>query len=95
MTVLPFDKTGQIKHGGADVGDPIELSVWPAELNSTTATGEAYDFTGEAQEEAAEDLVGKPNRRIVVDGETFVVVAAFFHGYLPHVELRLRRMEAG
>lgn len=93
MVVLPFDLVGQIKHGSTDLAQ-IELSIWPAG-EQTTNTGEAYDFTGEAQEEAAEHLVGKPNRMIVVDGVRYTVVSAFLHGYVPHVELRLRQVEAG
>jgi hypothetical protein len=88
---LPFDKTGTIKHGSTDLGE-ISLSIWPSG-ESTTPAGEAYDWEGEAHEDSAELLVGKGNRMILVEGQRYAVVSAFFNGYVPHVELRLRSME--
>lgn len=91
--VLPFDREGEIKlQGGETVATEVPLAFWPLGDPRETSRGEAYDFTGEAHPSAAEQLVGKSNREIIVDGRRFKVIGAEAFGYFPHVDLKLREM---
>lgn len=77
--------------GGAVPGfAEVECSVWPTG-NRTTQTGEAYDYIGEADIDARDELA-KPNRRLMVDGNSYVIVAVTAMEILPHCSLRLRRV---
>lgn len=93
--ILPFDRTGKIKHGTTEIAD-IDFAAWPLGQPAETPAGEAYDFTGECPEDAADHLIGEPNMRIAeTDGETYQVIGASLNRYIPHIELQLRVMRSG
>lgn len=88
-----FITTGAITDlGGTPVvdWDKVQVSVWPAG-DRTTSTGESYDYTAEAELDAAAEL-SKPNRRLLVDGDSYMIVSAVAMEIVPHVALRLRRV---
>lgn len=93
MAVLPYLQTADVlAQGGTVVKFGIAVSIWPAGDPVTAATAESYEFTGEAELDAADALVGQGNRSLRVDGRRYKVLAAHRHEFLPHVELRLREM---
>lgn len=101
--MLPYRQWAVVMHNGAALGT-VRLSVWQRPEPRETPTGEVWDWSGEADIEAAGLLVDQPNRVLYVtdtepempgEGETpngrrLVVLAAVRHSFLPHIELRLQ-----
>lgn len=106
--MLPFRQWAVVTHNGAALGK-VRLSTWQRTEPRETPTGEVWEWSAEAEIEAADLLVDKTNRIIYVtdaepelpdEGETpqgrrFVVIAAVRHDFLPHVELRLQEQRGG
>ncbi len=107
--MLPYNRRGVVT--GSDdeqIGEPIKLATWQRTEPRETATGATWDWTGEAEIEAAALLVdqgGSVRRLYVVDdaseldakaspppGRRFTVISAVRHDFLPHVELRLQEV---
>lgn len=90
-----FITTGELRTKGGEAiagWDKVECSIWPAG-DRTTSAGESYDYSGQAERDAADELA-RPNRMLVVDGTAYTIVSAVAMDILPHVELRLRRSGA-
>lgn len=106
--MLPFASWAVVMHGSDTLGK-VRLSVWQRTEPRETPTGAVWDWSGEAEIEAAGLLVGQTNRRLYVteaepelpaegeapEGQRFVVVAALRNDFLPHVELRLQEQRGG
>ena len=91
MPSLPFLTTGAlIEQGGAAVAgaEAVPVSVWPATSTRNSASGRHHTHTAEAALAHAAALRA-PNRSLVVDGETYKIVAATPNGFMPHVVLEL------
>lgn len=91
MPTLPFLTTGAlVEQGGAavDGADAVPLSVWPARSARNSATGRHHTHIGEAALEHAAALKA-PNRSLVVDGDTYKIVAATAMPFVPHVVIEL------
>lgn len=78
-----------------DEDTTFRCAIWPAGSNSTTSRGEAYDFSAQVEVDAADHLVRGANRKLVIDGETYSVVGADLHRYVPHVACRLLELRPG
>lgn len=90
-----FITTGFLQTKGGepvDGWDVVACSIWPAG-DRTTGAGESYDYTGEADRDAADELA-KPNRVLVVDDAVYTIVSAVGMDIVPHTALRLRRSGA-
>ena len=106
--MLPFKQYASVVHQGRQLGS-IKLSVWQQPESRETATGQVWDWSGEAEIEAADLLVDQTNRQLfVVDsaaeldleaeeppGTRFSVLVAVRHDFLPHLQLRLARIRGG
>jgi hypothetical protein len=90
--LLPFNATGTVQAQGGEPVRSVRISVWPTGPGLQTPQGIAYDHIAEAELEVADDVVGKANRQVEVEGQVYKIVWATAHAYLPHLELRLRRM---
>lgn len=107
--ILPYRQCAAVFDVSGNELGTIKLSVWQSADPRETPTGEVWNWTGEAEIEAAELLVDQSNRRLyVVDdaseldpkaetppGKRLVVLAAVRHDYLPHLELRLSEGRGG
>jgi hypothetical protein len=96
MALLPYITLGELQQqDGTVIATDIPITVWPT-TGSVTRYGEAYDHQAEASLDFVNELVhGPANRRLVVDGVRYTIMQALPHTFLPHVELRLRRVKAG
>jgi hypothetical protein len=85
-----------------EVGELIDRSgnVLVAELpvtaygggNFVSASGENYDTTAYASARlGAEHLVGKSNRRLIIDGVQYTVVSCVHHKFVAQLELGLKQ----
>lgn len=106
--MLPFREWAVVMHGSSALGK-VRLSVWQRSEPRETPTGEVWDWSGEAEIEAAGMLVGGTNRRLYVtdsepelpgEGETpegrrLVVISAVRQEFLPHIDLRLAEHRGG
>lgn len=91
LSSLPFLTTGELREQGGTAVDgagAIPCSVWPATSARSSATGRQHSHGGEASLEFA-DALRVPNRALVVDGETYKIVAATPMDFVPHVVLEL------
>lgn len=95
MGALPFKDTAELLHGkGNTILAELPCSVWPLSAGRSTASGEAYDWTGEAPAEHADKLVANRSLKLA-DGRYLKIVGAARHTILPHVALLLRETKAG
>lgn len=95
MSVLPFDRTGDVLElGGEVLLADLALAYWPAEPRET-AVGEVYDHEGECDLAGADSLLDENNRQIEVDGKLFTVIRAEPAEFVPHIMLRLRQIRGG
>jgi hypothetical protein len=96
MPPLPFKDVAAVLHGAGDVTvAALACSLWPLANPRTTAGGETYDWMGEA-ERAAYDELAKTNRSIKTsEGRYLKIISATPHDFLPHVALQLRETRAG
>lgn len=96
MPMLPFLSLGVLKaQNGNTLASNIPVTIWPSN-GSVTSYGEAFDHQAEASLDFVNELVNGPsNRKLVVDGVTYMLMQATPHAFLPHVELVLRRVKAG
>jgi hypothetical protein len=102
--MLPYRQWAAVTGADNQQAGVIRLSTWQSSEPREMATGEVWDWSGEAEIEAAPLLVDLTNRRLYVvaseaeldpeatppPGRRFNVLAAVRHDFLPHVELRLR-----
>lgn len=91
MPVLPFLTTGALlEQGGTAVegAAAVPCSVWPATSARNSATGRQHSHGGEAAL-SFKAALRVPNRSLVVDGETYKIVAATAMDFVPHVVLEL------
>ncbi len=107
--MLPYRQHAAVFDASGNELGQVKLSVWKRADPRETPTGESWEWSGEAEIEAAELLVDQSNRRLyVVDnaseldpeaetppGRRLVVLAAVRHDFLPHVELRLSEGRGG
>lgn len=92
MPSLPFLALGELLEQGGDAvtgADEVPCSVWPAQSSNNSQVGHHHSHRGEAHLDYADELQ-VPNRRLVVDGETYVIVSATAMPLLPHVVLELK-----
>jgi hypothetical protein len=89
MASLPFDQQGEIRDQAGTVLATIACHLDPLPSPRRTGSGATYEWQGEAELSAAEHVVGKPNRTLVIDGRWLKIVGAAAHTILPHVELQL------
>jgi hypothetical protein len=97
VAVLPFLTTGEIRDKQSEdpLAEDVPMSIWRVTANRRTLpSGQSYEWRAEVQADAAEHLVGKGNRRIIANGQTFTVVEAIAHVMLPHVEVFMRESKA-
>lgn len=89
MPSLPFLTTGELREqGGAVVAAAVPCSVWPATGSHDSASGRHHTHTAEAALAHA-DALRVPNRSLVVDGDSYKIVAATPNDFVPHVVLEL------
>lgn len=87
--VLPFLETAVlVEQGGAVAVEEVPVSVWPATASHNSTTGRHHTHGGEA-DLAFADALRVPNRALVVNGETFKIVAATPMDLVPHVVMEL------
>jgi hypothetical protein len=107
--MLPYDKFATVTGTSNEHLGVIRLAVWETPDPRETPTGEVWNWSGEAEIEAAGLLVDQGNRRLyivesreelegAVDGERppgrrLGLLAAVRHAFLPHLELRLAEMK--
>jgi hypothetical protein len=90
-SALPFATLGELARlDGTVLVAAMPVTIWPAGSRVNRA-GLHYDHGGDCPL-AFFDYVAGANRRLALDGETYAVVDATAHTFLPHVELQLRRM---
>jgi hypothetical protein len=92
MSQLPVLYAAQLVERPNTVVTVLNCSIWPATQRINSA-GVAYDHEGEAPLEHA-DALAVANRVLRWDGNDYMIVEATPHPLLPHVALRLRRVES-
>lgn len=91
---LPFLYVAQIQALDGDVIEPeVPVSIWPT-TGFNAGVARAYDHQGEAPLEFHAPLT-VANRRLVLETVAYAIVEAVPHQFVPHVALRLRRMDSG
>lgn len=91
MGALPFPESAEVQDRAGTVLATVGASAWPVGQDATEV-GERYDYKGMCELTAADHLVGKQNRVLVIGTDRYNVVAATPWNVWPHIELELRRV---